>query len=420
MVAGPALAVIIVASIVTPTASGWAYEGGLPVFALVSVALIAGLQMPGLTTSAMSWVPLVALGKVSYGVYLVHWPVFVVLDEQRLGVGGWSLAMVRLAVTGVIAVAMFFVLERPVRQSQRAVRPIAAAGLAVVAMCAVTVAAFAVRDDSTVAAPAPAVIGVGTSIDGTGPAPSTLSPRRRCRPPPADTASTDTNTTTTTAPVPPPSTVAIFGDSVPAWLLRDAASSFDRSDVVILNGAQEACDGMVDLPVGRDRRGTELVPPDDCFDWTVTYPQTLANAEETDVAVLVLGQAPVVDHLIDGEWQGPCDSIDWYLDDLGERVEFLRSEGVRPILAIPARYGERVSFMVEDDHRERVGCVRSAMLGFALRQDVEHIDLDQVLCPNDDCDSRRDTDGIHVDPEFAPLVLEELLDDVLALIAIEP
>jgi len=418
-----ALAVIIVASIVTPTASGWAYEGGLPVFALVSVALIAGLQMPGLTTKAMSWVPLVALGKVSYGVYLVHWPVFVVLDEQRLGVGGWSLAFVRLSVTGVVAVAMFFVLERPIRLSQRPVRPLVAAGLAVLAMSMVTVAAFAVRDDTTVADPAPAVLGGQTSPTTPDESVATTMPPPSAAPvastPVADGAVTTSigTTTTTTLFVPPATTVAVFGDSVPAWLLRDAASSFDRSDVVVLNGAQEACDGMVDLPVGRDRRGTELFPPDDCLDWTVSYPQTLANADEIDVALLVLGQAPVIDHQIDGEWQGPCDSIDWYLDDLARRVEFLRSEGVRPVLAIPAPYGERVLFMVEDDHPERVSCVRSAMLAFASQYDIEPVDLDPILCPDGDCDALRGADGIHVDPEFAPQVLDELLDEVLALTA---
>ena len=412
------LAIIVVASIITPTATGWAYEGGLPIFALVSVALIAGLQMPSHTRRAMSWVPLVALGKVSYGIYLVHWPVFAVLDEQRLDVGGWSLALVRLAVSGVIAVTMFFVLERPIRQSQRSVRPIVAVGFAILAMATVTLAAFAVRDDTTVADPAPAVLG-GEATTATGASPATtaaLAPSTANATGPIADGTATLSTTTTTASVPLPTTIAVFGDSVPAWLLRDAASSFDRSDVVILNGAKEACDGMVNLPAGRDRRGTELRPPDDCLDWTVTYPQTLANAGETAGALLVVGQAPVVDHRIDGEWQGPCDSIDWYLDDLNQRVEFLRGEGVQPILAIPARYGERAAFMVEDDHLERMTCIRSAMFEFALRNDVEHLELDPLLCPDDDCDARRSADGIHVDPEFAPLVLDELLDDVLALV----
>ena len=429
---GPALATIVIASILTPTATGWAYSGGLPVFALVGTALIAGLQMPGPTRRALSWLPLVALGKVSYGVYLVHWPVFVVLDEQRLGVGGWSLAMVRLTVTGVIAVVMFFVLERPIRRSRPTLRPMAVAALAMLAVLTVTVAAYAVRDTTTVAAPAPAVLGAdpdtSTEADVAASAPTVAGSAVPADAPATTVASgdvvqasttTSTTTTTTIAPI-GPTTIAIFGDSVPAWLLRDAAASFTRTDVVILNGAQEACDGMVDLPVGRDRRGTELFPPDDCFDWTVSYPETLSTADETDIGLLVVGQAPVIDRRIDGEWQGPCDSIDWYLDDLASRVEYLREQGVRPVLAIPARYGERVSFMVEDDHLERIACVRSAMLRFAADLDVEHIDLDQFLCPDDDCDARRGTDGIHIDPEFAPLVLDELLDDVIASSATDP
>ena len=38
----------------------------------------------------MSWIPLVALGKVSYGVYLVHWPVFVVLDDRAIVYISWN------------------------------------------------------------------------------------------------------------------------------------------------------------------------------------------------------------------------------------------------------------------------------------------------------------------------------------------
>ena len=59
--------------------------------------------------------PLVALGAISYGVYLYHWPVYVVLDEQRTGLPDAALFAVRLGLTLLLAVVSFRLLERPIR-----------------------------------------------------------------------------------------------------------------------------------------------------------------------------------------------------------------------------------------------------------------------------------------------------------------
>ncbi|WP_051063338.1 acyltransferase family protein [Ilumatobacter nonamiensis] len=452
----PALAVVILASILTPSSSGWAYSGGLVVFAWVSVALIAGLQMNGRARTLLSIAPLVALGRISYGVYLVHWPVFVVLDERRLGTDGWSLAAARLLVTAAIAIAMYLVLERPIRLSRRVTRPIVVTAVSVGAMISVTVGAVLLVSEPAPTDGAPVVLGAAQRpTDGAravperapatdapvptaaavepastraaadrdalvGPTRSVPGSERTVAGPVRPAAGSVSPVTRTAAPEartdpdpPSPVTVAVFGDSVPAWLLRDAAASFSRSDAVVLNGAMEACDGMVDLPLGRDRRRGEFVVPADCKDWRTSYPATLANASKADVALLVLGQAPVVDRFIDGRWQGPCDSIDWYVADLADRVEYLRTAGTRPILAIPARFGHRVTFIVPDDHLERVGCVRSALIAAAAALDVDVLDLDELLCPDDDCEAVRTLDGIHVDPDAAPGVLNAVVDRVV-------
>ena len=43
--------------------------------------------------------PLVGLGRISYGVYLFHWPIYVILDEARTDLSGPALLGLRLAVT---------------------------------------------------------------------------------------------------------------------------------------------------------------------------------------------------------------------------------------------------------------------------------------------------------------------------------
>jgi peptidoglycan/LPS O-acetylase OafA/YrhL len=61
-----------------------------------------------------SW-PLRNLGKISYGVYLFHWPLFLLLDEQRTGLSGQPLFALRLVVTIGLAVGSYHLLEAPFR-----------------------------------------------------------------------------------------------------------------------------------------------------------------------------------------------------------------------------------------------------------------------------------------------------------------
>ena len=110
------LAAIVVLSVITPAGRGFAYEGALPMFALVSAGLIAGLQHPTVVSRLLSLAPIVLLGRISYGVYLYHWPVFVVLSQGRTELSVLPLSLLRISVTLAIALVSYFLIEQPIRE----------------------------------------------------------------------------------------------------------------------------------------------------------------------------------------------------------------------------------------------------------------------------------------------------------------
>ena len=94
---------------------GWLYQGGLTGFTLISCLLISAVLVPGPVRSLMSSRPLVELGKVSYSVYLFHWPVFILLNEDRLGFDGLALSLIRLLVSLCLGLISARVIENPIR-----------------------------------------------------------------------------------------------------------------------------------------------------------------------------------------------------------------------------------------------------------------------------------------------------------------
>lgn len=147
-----ALVIFLGLSVTVQTGDDIVYSGGLAAFSLVSCALVLGAMVPGPVRWAMSRQPLVWTGRVSYGMYVFHWPVFMALDSDRVGFDGWILDVVRLAVTIGFTVVSFRFLEEPIRR-RRLFRAPGRAAVAVVGAVAVTVAVVLV-----VARPAPIVL----------------------------------------------------------------------------------------------------------------------------------------------------------------------------------------------------------------------------------------------------------------------
>ena len=110
---GGLLAMVVVARELAP----WMYRGGFLLAAALSAVVIASVTAAPRSAlgRVLSWRPVVAVGVLSYGLYLWHWPVFIALSHDRTGLDGPSLLFARFAVTGVLALVSFRLVEEPIR-----------------------------------------------------------------------------------------------------------------------------------------------------------------------------------------------------------------------------------------------------------------------------------------------------------------
>ncbi|MBX9642450.1 MAG: acyltransferase, partial [Mycobacteriaceae bacterium] len=112
---------LIALAVLTHYATGSAGEfrhGLLIVVAVAAILVVApvALEQRGLVARVLAWRPLVWLGAISYGVYLWHWPIFLVLNGERTGWSGLGLFGIRCAVTLVVAGVSYWAIEQPIRR----------------------------------------------------------------------------------------------------------------------------------------------------------------------------------------------------------------------------------------------------------------------------------------------------------------
>ncbi len=103
----------------------WLYLGGLTGIALLVAVLIGSLVLApsGPVGQLLSLAPLVFIGRISYGIYLWHWPIFRYLHEERLGLSWGPTQLVRILVTLVVATLSFFLIERPMLRLRHRFEP---------------------------------------------------------------------------------------------------------------------------------------------------------------------------------------------------------------------------------------------------------------------------------------------------------
>ncbi len=111
-----ALIIMLILWVTTSQTSPWLYNGGFSIHALLAAAVIAAVVLGGTVCDHLSWKPLAAVGLISYGLYLYHWPIFAILTEDRVGLGQYGTFIVRMGVTVAIALLSYRFLEQPIRR----------------------------------------------------------------------------------------------------------------------------------------------------------------------------------------------------------------------------------------------------------------------------------------------------------------
>src|SRR5215211_496886 len=95
------------------------YRGGLVAVALATAALIAAIAHPQARVGSrlLAWRPLRWIGERSYGIYLWHWPVFMVTrPELDVSFSGLPLLALRLGLTVLLADLSYRFVETPIRR----------------------------------------------------------------------------------------------------------------------------------------------------------------------------------------------------------------------------------------------------------------------------------------------------------------
>ena len=271
-----------VAAVVLTATSPTLFRGGLVLVALGAAGVVVAAATTGtITATVLGWLPLRVVGIVSYGLYLWHWPVHLVLA----GSPWWT----RLGLAGAIAAASYVLVERPVRRGAWAslpgvVRPM----VPVVAMsCVATVLVAA----TTVETPIALQGDLGDLVQ-VAPSPRVVRPDPRALPPPRPEVEAPADTAEP-PPVDGPLDVLVVGDSVGfslAYHAPDAATGLHVTGEHVLG-----C-GITEEPLVFPGGGVLERPH--CAGYVSGWP-TLVEQASPDVVVLVSGAWEVYDHLDD-------------------------------------------------------------------------------------------------------------------------
>ena len=354
------------------------YRGGFLAGGLAVAAILAHVVASPAAPLArvLALPPLVWLGRISYGVYLWHWPLYLLLTSQRTGLAGPGLLAARIAATLAAATVSYLLLEQPIRTGRwplrRSDRPRARIGgltaattaSAAVAMTAVAVLlATFVRPTPTIASLRSAPLIEETPAAGSDVTPPMQRPGRK----PGELPR-----------------IGFFGDSV-SWSLAAYLPSYEGQLEISINSVQ-GC-GIARLPEIRIRERMQTNYPN-CPRWDEIWRRRL-NATDPDVAVVLLGRWELTDRVLGGEFRHVGDpDYDAYLrTELNLALDILLSRGAHVVLLTSPynrRYERPDGGLYDEDLPERVDAWNRLLREAAAKHEgrTTVIDLNRRVCPD--------------------------------------
>lgn len=127
---GVALVVVVGLFLTASYRPPWLLRGGYSAVSLLSVLIVAGILARQRLEHALGTQPLVLLGRISYSLYLVHWPVILMLPESRTHLHGWPSVALMVVVAVLAAGVLHVAVEQPLRRAEAAPARVLAMSLA--------------------------------------------------------------------------------------------------------------------------------------------------------------------------------------------------------------------------------------------------------------------------------------------------
>ncbi|GIF02685.1 acyltransferase family protein [Actinoplanes siamensis] len=391
--------------------AAWLYHGGLTLAAVAGALVIAHVVTgpDSLPARLLGLAPLVRLGRVSYGVYLWHWPLFTFVTADATGLSRWPLLAVRLAGTLAVAVLGYHLVERPIRHGALG-RILPRRAPALVTASAVALTAVIINWP---AAPRPVTAAPAVVIPAVAPPGAT---GRAGPPAPVDRAGR------------PPGAgrqprVTFLGDSV-TWTIGTYLP--EHPGLWTSVRAIQGC-GIATLPDLR-QLGTPHTNYPGCATWRRRWRGAIAK-DNPDVAVIGLNRWELMDRRYHGRYQhvGEPD-YDSYLTALLNEAVALAGAGGAAVVLLTAAYTRRAERpdggLYPEDQPERVDAWNRLLRAVAAAHPgkVTVLDLNPVVCPRGAFTwtvggLRVRSDGLHYTPAGVQRLIAPWLLPRLAAIA---